>query len=102
MLNNGSLMFDHVAVTGNTMATNAGDYWQGGGGIYNGSGATLTLGDAQVGPLADNGGPTWTHALLAGSPAVDAGDDAACPATDQRGVARSQGAHCDVISACSS
>jgi hypothetical protein len=44
----------------------------------------------QIGPLADNGGPTWTHALLAGSPAVDAGDPQALagfggvPLTDQR------------------
>lgn len=29
--------------------------------------------DPQLGPLQDNGGPTWTHALLPGSPAVDAG-----------------------------
>lgn len=41
-----------------------------------------------LGPLADNGGPTWTHALLPGSPAIDAGDPALCEATDQRGVAR--------------
>jgi CSLREA domain-containing protein len=37
-----------------------------------------------------------THALAAGSPAIDAGDDAQCPATDQRGVVRPQGAHCDI------
>ena len=41
-----------------------------------------------LGSLADNGGPTQTHALPKGSPAVDAGDNAACPATDQRGEAR--------------
>jgi len=29
--------------------------------------------DPKLGPLQDNGGPTWTHALLAGSPAIDAG-----------------------------
>lgn len=44
--------------------------------------------DPKLGPLADNGGPTLTHALLAGSPAIDAGDNIGCPATDQRGVAR--------------
>jgi hypothetical protein len=33
----------------------------------------------------DNGGRTKTHALLAGSRAIDAGDNAAAPATDQRG-----------------
>jgi hypothetical protein len=52
--------------------------------------------DALIAPLADNGGPTWTHALLPGSPAIDTGDDALCPATDQRGTPRPQGAHCDV------
>ncbi len=49
-----------------------------------------------LGALADNGGPTLTHALLPGSPALDAGNDAACSATDQRGVSRPQGAHCDI------
>jgi hypothetical protein len=56
----------------------------------------LINGNAQIGPLADNGGPTLTHALLAGSPAIDTADDALCPATDQRGVTRPQGAHCDI------
>jgi len=43
-------------------------------------------------PLADNGGPTQTHALMAGSPAIDAGDPAAMagigdvPCFDQRGA----------------
>lgn len=254
VLNNGNLTLDHVTVTGNTMATNAGDYWQGGGGIYNGDGATLQLvdstvannnarwsgggiysffnttttivrstisgnvsndvgggiralgnvvitnstisgnsstgwhggaifqtdgnltiasstiannsgsdaapsaifigqfggsfvptltlsnslitgnhwyacerfgsgttaniasnghnvvqdnscvptasdliiGDAKIGALASNGGATQTHALLAGSPAIDAADDATSPATDQRGVARPQGTHADI------
>ncbi len=41
-----------------------------------------------LGPLADNGGPTPTHALLPGSPALDSGDDAQCPAVDQRGLPR--------------
>jgi hypothetical protein len=251
ILNNGSLALDHVIVTGNTMATNAGDYWQGGGGIYNGDGATLSLIDsivsdnhaawsggglysffnsttsivrstisgnlsndvgggfrnlgnatitnstisgntatgwhggaifhtdgamtisystiannigpdwapstifigsfnsavpsltldnniitgnrwyacdhwtgantltsggnnlvqddscnptatdiinanAGIGSLGDNGGPTPTHALLPGSLAIDAANDALCPATDQRGFTRPQGAHCDI------
>ncbi len=52
--------------------------------------------DALLGPLAGNGGPTPTHALGAGSPALDAADAGACPATDQRGVARPQGPGCDV------
>jgi len=52
--------------------------------------------DPLLSPLADNGGFSETHALTGGSPATDAGDDAQCPATDQRGVARPQGAHCDI------
>jgi hypothetical protein len=43
---------------------------------------------AHLMPLADNGGPTWTMMPRRSSPAVDAGSNAACPATDQRGVAR--------------
>ena len=50
--------------------------------------------DPLVGPLADNGGPTLTHALLPGSPAIDAADTGVCPVTDQRGVARD--AACDI------
>ena len=52
--------------------------------------------DSGLDPLADNGGPTLTHALVNGSLAIDAADDAVCPAEDQRGVARPQGAHCDI------
>jgi beta-glucanase (GH16 family) len=52
--------------------------------------------NAQLGALADNGGPTLTHALLPGSLAIDAANDALCPATDQRGVTRPQGTHCDI------
>src|SRR6266480_438769 len=44
--------------------------------------------DPLLGVLANNGGATQTRALSAGSPAIDAGSNAACPATDQRGVAR--------------
>ena len=40
-----------------------------------------------LGPLADNGGPTQTHALLTGSPAINNATAAGATATDQRGVA---------------
>jgi len=46
------------------------------------------LSGAVVDPPADNGGPTQTEALPSGSPAIDKGDNHACPATDQRGWAR--------------
>jgi hypothetical protein len=41
--------------------------------------------DARLGPLQDNGGPTFTHALLADSPAIDGGDNTGAPEWDQRG-----------------
>lgn len=44
--------------------------------------------DASLAPLAANGGGTATHALRAGSPAIDAGHPDSCPAHDQRGVSR--------------
>jgi hypothetical protein len=58
----------------------------------------ITGTDPLLGPLADNGGPTQTMALLPGSPAIDRGGTAAngCPATDQRGVTRPQGPACDI------
>lgn len=45
--------------------------------------------DPQLATLADNGGSARTRALQTGSPAIDAGDGTVCPATDERGVARS-------------
>jgi len=50
----------------------------------------------QLGGLGNNGGETDTQALAAGSPALDAGTNDGCPATDQRGVARPQGSACDI------
>jgi len=59
--------------------------------------------DLKLGPLADNGGLTMTHALLPGSFAIDQILEADCVdadgaplTTDQRGVARPQGDSCDV------
>lgn len=55
----------------------------------------LTGVDPLLGPLQDNGGPTFTHALLPGSPAINAGNPAGCTdhlgnslLTDQRGMPR--------------
>jgi hypothetical protein len=47
--------------------------------------------DPQLGPLQDNGGPTQTMALLAGSPALNAGDPNQLGTADQRGVVRTRG-----------
>jgi hypothetical protein len=44
--------------------------------------------DPLLGRLRDNGGATWTHALLPGSPAIDSADPLICLPNDQRGVTR--------------
>lgn len=59
------------------------------------SGTNIITTDPMLGTLGDYGGLTQTIPLLAGSSAVDTGNDSTCPTTDQRGVARPQGSHCD-------
>lgn len=44
--------------------------------------------DSMLSALADNGGPTFTMALLTGSPAINAGTSTGAPTTDQRGYSR--------------
>lgn len=92
---------DNSAATNTIIARNAGSDC-GGTGITNtstnsfdsdgscgfqGTG-NFTVADPKLAPLADNGGPTQTQALLTGSPAIDAGANSGAPTTDQRGVAR--------------
>ena len=57
-----------------------------GGGFLTGPGDRINT-DPMIGPLQDNGGPTFTHALLPASPAIDAGDPSFTPPPffDQRG-----------------
>ena len=55
--------------------------------------------DYRLGPLQDNGGPTFTMAPQAGSPLIDAGDNVRVPAgltVDQRGLARVDGPAVDI------
>jgi hypothetical protein len=59
----------------------------------------VNVSDPMLGPLRDNGGPTETHALLPGSPAINRIPGAACEVeTDQRGEPRPEtgGDACDV------
>ena len=60
----------------------------------------LTDMDPMLGALQDNGGSTWTHALLVGSPAIDAGTEADCPASDQRGQLRPLDGDGDGLAVC--
>jgi len=58
--------------------------------ITTGEMTDLSISDAMLGPLANNGGPTKTHALLPGSQAIDASHTSlASLVVDQRGLARS-------------
>ena len=73
--------------------TNGSSGFPGPGDRVGSSGAPL---DPRIGPLADNGGPTFTRALLPGSPAIEAGTAIGVPPTDQRGVPRPQGPSVDI------
>jgi hypothetical protein len=68
----------------------------GANGLINGVDGNVIGVDSLLGPLADNGGPTWTHALLAGSPAIDAGSNPSSLAIDQRGFERTIGEGTDI------
>ncbi len=56
----------------------------------------IVTADPLLGVLGDYGGFCQTSPLLPGSSAIDEGNDGVCPANDQRGVTRPQGAHCDI------
>ena len=61
---------------------------------FTASAGDITGVDPKLAPLADNGGPTPTHALITGSPAL--GKGAGCAKADQRGVPRTAGGACDI------
>jgi hypothetical protein len=60
------------------------------------SGSSFNFTDPKLLPLANNGGPTWTMALAADSPAIDWAPMASAPAVDQRGVLRPYGSGADL------
>ncbi|MGQ0501927.1 MAG: choice-of-anchor Q domain-containing protein, partial [Panacagrimonas sp.] len=94
------------ALANSLLANNGSNCWgtptDDGGNLDDGSSCgftaltSLSNAIANLGPLQDNGGPTQTYALLAGSAAIDAGIASACTGTDQRGVIRPQGPACDI------
>lgn len=64
-------------------------------------GASILSQDPLLGPLAENGSSTLTHALLPNSPAIDQGNNTVCASLlvnnlDQRGVTRPIGINCDI------
>ncbi len=84
--NAGTFSAGNTIVAGNTATTSPDLEGAAPSGDHN-----LIGGDAKLGPLQNNGGTTQTMALLAGSPALDAGTATGAPATDQRGVHRTGG-----------
>ena len=96
----------YLYLTNSILAYNSGgDCALGGGGVMSlnlnnliedGSCSHTGLtGDPEIDVLADNGGESQTFALLSSSPAIDAGDNASCESTDQRGENRNDWA-CDI------
>ena len=92
---------------GGIIGTNVKNLIQANASGANACGTPVLTSSPNLGTLANNGGSTQTLALLDGSPAIDAGDDATCAAAvgsptfgaggeDQRGVTRPQGTHCDI------
>jgi predicted outer membrane repeat protein len=92
--NEDSLMMMCTIVYGNTASISS-DNIDGG---YDDAGDNIVdVPNPLLGPLQDNGGPTETHALLAGSPAIDGCTGGNCTVdTDQRGISRPQLIACDV------
>jgi predicted outer membrane repeat protein len=102
----GSLSIRNTIFWGNTATTEGAQIYDDGsgtpsvsdsvvqGGYVGGSNIITTT--PMLGVLGNNGGATKTIPLLPGSSAIDTGDDGVCPAADQRGVSRPQGAHCDI------
>lgn len=66
------------------------------GGLINSEDGNIVGVDPLLGPLADNGGPTQTHALLSDSPAIDRGINPQGLPTDQRGATRAFGNGADI------
>lgn len=101
-------IYDTILAGNNTqdLTTDAGDTISAGHNLFGtvSSAITPASGDQfgvlpaalNLGPLQDNGGPTFTHELLPGSIAIDAGDNAGAPATDQRGEQRIQNGTIDI------
>lgn len=119
--NGGAVVGENIAARNSIFANNSADWWRGlqqncthalqnwGNNLQylvalagsehshqSNCGRTVTVLDPRLGALTYLGGATRVLPLLKDSPAVDAGNPATCLPTDQRGVARPQGAACDI------
>jgi CSLREA domain-containing protein len=96
MLNNVLLANNGTNCTGGMLTGNAHNMETGASCLFGAAGSNK---NPLLGPLADNGGPTFTHALGAGSPAIDTAGSP-CPNTDQRGAARPVDGNGDSVAVC--
>jgi hypothetical protein len=93
------VIFHNTIVAGNFVGKGTTDDNLAGNPIDAASSFNLIGGNPLLGPLQNNGGPTKTHALLTGSPAINAGSNAKIPAgvtQDQRLVFRISGGTVDI------
>ena len=117
-MHNGTVHFDHTIMSNNApfnCQEGNGEMTDDGHNLeYSGTISDTTCSDEtgtvwtvqtnpNLGPLADNGGPTtasgqatFTHALLSGSAAIDAGGASCGVTTDQRGYTRPTNGNCDI------
>ena len=90
---------DDATVDANCRAGTDGQFLYSGTNLSNddscGSAANTIIASPVLAPLANNGGPTKTHALAESSPAIDGGTMCS-ESTDQRHVTRNQGRTCDI------
>lgn len=91
----------YVSLASISPGTNNLEYTGSAGSPTCGTGSTVTTTNPVAAGLANNGGPTQTVNLVAGSPAIDAGSNAVCAAApvnnlDQRGYSRPIGSSCDI------
>jgi CSLREA domain-containing protein len=90
--NAGTVTLKNTIITNNTTNNCSGVVTPFGNNLSNVAGCGLTAAEINNAPgllaLANNTGPVQTHALLAGSPAIDKGAAVGCPGTDARGIVR--------------
>ena len=108
--NNGNLYLVNTIVAGSTAGSNCSgtinQFYSIGSNLDSGNSCNFTHPgdlvntDPLLGPLGDYQGPTPTHPLLEGSPAIDVGTNQNCPTTDQRGVSRPADGNNDSVKTC--
>jgi hypothetical protein len=92
----GSPAIDAPFGTGNVVAISCAISSLSGIGSFINQGGNLIAQNIKLATLADNGGPTFTHSLLSGSPAINAGSNPVPLKTDQRGYVRTFGGVTDI------